>query len=213
MLWLWILGILAALLVWLCLTRVGAQAAFAGSEVQLDVRVGLFRFRVFPGKEKKAKQAPKEKKPKQEKKPEGEKKGLGITSSDVREAVSTLWPPLKRALRRLGRGIRVDPLCLSVTLGGEEDPAGAARLYGELQAAVWTGMPVLEKLLDIPDPGLHIGLDFCAAGTEVEGSAGITLRIGTLLAVAFGVGIPALKWFLRFRKRKKQAQRPQEAAA
>lgn len=209
MLWLWILGILAVLLLWLCLTRVGAQAVFSGGELQVDVRVGLIRFRVFPGKGEKE---PKEEKP--EKKPKKPKKeGPKITFYDVREAAASLWPPLKRALRRIGRGIRINPLRLSVTLGGGEDPASAAQLYGELQAAVWNGMPVLEKLMDIPDPGLHVGVDFETPKTEVEGTVGITIRIGTLLAVAFGVGIPALRWFLRFRKRKKQAQRPQKAAA
>lgn len=215
----WTLGVLAVLLIWLCLTRVGARAVFAGGEVRVDVQVGLIRFRVFPGKEMQASEK-KKKKPKKEKKPkeeeaagEGKKKGPKITLTDVREAVSMLWPPLKRALGRVGRGIRIHPLQLSLTLGGEEDPASTAQLYGELQAAVWNGMPALEKLMDIPDPGIHIGLDFCAAKHEAEGTAGVTIRIGTLLAVAFGVGIPALRWFLRFRKRRKQAQRPQQAAA
>lgn len=208
---LWAAGILAALLVWLCLTRVGAQAAVLDGAVRVDVRVGLFHFRVFPGK-KKAKRENEEEEPEKKEKKSG-KKGPKITFSDVKEAAVTLWPPLRRALRRTRRGIRVKPLILSVTLGGGGDPAGAAQLYGQLQAAVWNGMPVLEKLLDIPEPGIHVGVDFNAPETAVEGSAGLTVRIGTLLAVAFGVGIPALKWFLRFRKRQKQAQRPQKAAA
>lgn len=203
MLWFWILGVLAVLLVWLCLTRVGAQAAFSGGDLQVDVRIGLFRFRVFPGKEKK--EAPERERPEKEKTPG--KKGPKLTFADIREAAAQLWPPLRRALRRTRRGIRIDPMRLSVTLGGEEDPAAAAQLYGELQAAVWSGMPVLEKLLDIPEPGIHVGVDFASARPELEGGVGVTARIGTLLAAALGVGIPALKWFLRFRRR--QARRPQ----
>lgn len=34
-----------------------------------------------------------------------------------------LWPAAQKALRRTRRSIRVDPLRLSVTLGGAEDPA------------------------------------------------------------------------------------------
>ena len=64
MLWLWIPGVLAALILLLCLTRVGAEAAFSedGGAV-VDVRAGLLHIRVFPGKEK----------PEKKKKPEKEK--------------------------------------------------------------------------------------------------------------------------------------------
>ena len=65
-------------------------------------------------------------------------------------------------------------------------------------------MPPLEELLVIPDPHIHIGLDFDAANTRVEGEAGVSIRIGTLLALGFGMGIPALRWFLSYRKQEKQ---------
>ncbi|MFR7893201.1 MAG: hypothetical protein ACLU38_03110 [Dysosmobacter sp.] len=61
-----------------------------------------------------------------------------------------MWPPLKKALRRTRRGMRIDPMDVSVILGGQAEPADAAQLYGELHGAVWTGMPVLEQLLVIP---------------------------------------------------------------
>ena len=62
-------------------------------------------------------------------------------------------------------------------------------------------MPLLEKLLDIRDPYIHTDVDFNAPGIMTEGEVGITLRIGTLLAAGFGMAFPALKWFLRWRKR------------
>ena len=88
-----------------------------------------------------------------------------------------------------------------MTGGGSEDPAAAAELYGYLHAGVWTAMPVLEQLLVIPDPYIHVGIDFDAPRTAVEGELGVSIRIGTLLAVGLGTGIPALRWFLRFRKK------------
>lgn len=205
---LWILGILAALLVLLCLIRVGVQAEMSGGSAAVDVRVFLFHIRVFPGKEKKKKAEKKTEKPAKEK-----KKVPKPTLADIREAAGMLWPPLKRALARTRRGILVKPLVLCVTLGGAEDPAKTAQLYGQLQAAIWNGMPVLEKLLDIRDPSIHVGMDFEAPKTAAEGTVGVTIRIGTLLAVAFGVGIPALRWFLRFRKKQKKAKQPAKAAA
>ena len=87
---------------------------------------------------------------------------------DLQDAARTLWPAAKKALRRTRRGIRVDPLRLSATLGGAEDPAAAAELYGGLHALVWTGMPALEKLVVIRDPGIHLGIDFDAQETRAE---------------------------------------------
>lgn len=213
MLWLWILGILAVLIGLLCWTRVGVHAAF-GDALTLDVKIGLFQFQVLPVKQKRTKKSKKEEKQTAEK-PEKKKPAFPKpTLADIQDAVRTLAPPLKRALGRIGRDIRIDPLRLSLTVGGGEDPAAAAQLYGYLHAGVWTAMPVLEKLMDIPEPAIHIGVDFTAEATAVEGEAGLTARVGTLLAAALGVGVPALRWFLRYRKKQeKPAQAPEHAAA
>ena len=211
---LWILGILAFLLVWLCLTRVGAQVTLSGGSTVVDVKFGLFRFRVFPGKKKpkasKEQDAEKTEKPKKKQ----EKQPLPKPAfSDIKDAVGTLWPPLKRALDRTRRGIRIHPLTVSLILGGADDPAAAAEQYGYLQAAIWTGMPVLEKVLDIPDPRIHTDIDFDALEPLIEGTVGVTARIGTLLGVGLSVAIPALRWFLRFRKKAKETTpAPQPAA-
>ena len=214
MLWLWIVGVLAALIVLLCLTRVGVHAVF-GEETTVDVTVGFFRFRVLPGKEKT--QKPKkeaENPPKEAAEPQKKKSSLRkLTAAEIKDAVRTLVPALKRALRRTRRGIRVRPLRLSLTLGGAEDPAKTAQNYGTLNGAVWTVMPVLEHLLVIPDPRIHVGVDFDTAQTVLEGEAGLSLRIGTLLAVGFGLAVPALKWFLRYRKQAKQQPAPVDAGA
>ena len=206
---LWILGILVLLLLWLCLTRVGAQVTLSGGSTVVDVQFGLFRFRVFPGKKKskpsKEETTEKPEKPKEKK----EKQPLPKpTLTDIRDAVRTLWPPLKRALNRTRRGIRIHPLTVSLILGGADDPAAAAEQYGYLQAAIWTGMPVMEKVLDIPEPNIHTDIDFDAPKPLIEGTVGITARIGTLLGVGLGIVIPALRWFLRFREKAKQQTTP-----
>lgn len=225
MIWFWIL--LALVLVLLCLTRVGVWAAFGKEGVFLDARIGPLRVHILPAKPKKSKKPKTDKKPQKPKAPKEksaeEKRKPNIALEDIRDALHSLLPPLGRALRRLGRGIRIRPLRLSVVLGGREDPAASARLYGELQAAVWTGMPLLERLADIREPYIHTDVDFSADAPAVEGEAGVTLRVGTLLAMGFGVAFPALGWFLRWRKRckirpskpeKKKAEgEPKEPAA
>ena len=214
---LWILGILLALLVLLCLTRVGVHALF-GDALALDAKIGPFRIHILPGKKQDKKREKRAKEPKEAEKSEekAEKKPCFPKPSmaDIREAVSVLWPPLKRALNRTRRGVRIHPMDLCVTLGGQEDPAAAAQLYGEAHAGVWAVMPVLERLLVIPEPHIHIGIDFNASETKVEGELGVTARVGTLLTVGATVAFPALKWFLLYRKKqKKQPPEPKAATA
>ena len=208
---LWILGVLLALIVLLCVTRVGVHAVF-GETLLLDVKIGWFRIHILPLKEphknaeERGKEAEKAKKPEEKatKKPPFPKPSF----ADIRDAASTLWPPLKRALDRTRRGLRIVPLDLSMTLGGSNDPASAAQLYGELNAAVWSAMPVLEQLLVIPSPHIHIGIDFDETRAKLKGEVGVSARIGTLLAVGAIVGFPMLKWILQYKK--KQDKQPPE---
>lgn len=213
---LWILGVLLALIVLLCVTRVGVHAVL-GETLLLDVKIGWFRIHILPAKEPDKKKKDRGKETEKAKKTEEkeEKKPFPKPSfADVRDAVSTLWPPLKRALDRTRRGLRIEPLDLSVTLGGSEDPASAAQLYGELYAAVWSAMPVLERLLVIPSPYIHIGIDFMETKTKLEGEVGVSARVGTLLAVGATIGFPALKWFLQYKKKKeKQPPEPKSEPA
>ena len=205
MLWLWILLAVMLLLALLCRTRVGVWAAFGGETLRLDLCAGPLRIHILPaGSPKPQAEKPEKKRPAEPKKekPEGAPKPrMSIAWEDVKDALQTLLPPLGRALRRARRGVRIKPLRLSLILGGQEDPADSARLYGGLQALVWGGMPHLEALVDIPEPSIHMDVDFTVPETAAEGEIGVTFRIGTLLAMGFSLAVPALKWFLRWRKR------------
>lgn len=215
--WRWILLAVFVLLALLCLTRVGVEAAFGGAGgLRLDIRLGVLRLHVLPGKkrpgqERKPEKA-KKKKPPKETAQKGRKK-LPFEAEDIKDALRTLFPVLRRTLRRVGRGIRLHPFRLSLILGGRADPASAAETYGRVQLVVWNGMPLLERLLDIPEPSIHTGVDFDAAGTAAEGEVGAAFRIGTLLALAFGLIVPALGWLWRFwrRNRARAAKRTEPA--
>ena len=212
MLFIWILGILATLVLLLCLVRVGVRFELHDGAVILDAKIGAFRLGVLPA----PKQKPKRGRESTTKKTAGkgvEKPALPkLTLSDIKELVRVLVSPLKRALNRTWKGIRIHPLQVSVTLGGGEDPASAAELYGYLNAGMWTVMPEAERLINIPDPHIHIGVDFDAQETVIEASVEMTIRIGTLIAAAFTVGIPAIRWFLRYRKKQMAAEQPPKAA-
>ena len=205
----WILGGLAVLIVLLCLTRVGALVVLKDGSATVDVKISVLRIRVYPKKENP------EKEKKEKKNPEGkEKKSFPKPAlEEIKDAVSTLWPPLKKAIGRIRRGIRISPMDVSLTLGGLDDPAKTSELYGYLHSGMWSVMPVLEEGLDIPDPHIHIGIDFNTEKTAVEGNLGITARIRTLLTAGLCVGIPALRWFLKYRKNVKKHTPATQAAA
>ena len=115
----WILGILLLVLLLLCLTRVGVLIRF-GEELTVSARFSFLKFQVLPEKKKppKNEKRPEEVQKKQTQKQEKPKKAFPKpTLSDIRDAWKAMWPPLKKALRRTRRGIRIDPLDVSVILG------------------------------------------------------------------------------------------------
>lgn len=229
MLFLKILAVLALLIALLCLLRLGVRASW-GTETRVTAILGPVRLPLVPkkegktGKEKPKKEKQKKEKPAKEKATKDRQPLPKPGKEDIREALQLLLPALKRALRKLGRGIRIDPLRVSLTLGGKNDPADAAEKFGYLQAAIWSGMPQLERWMHIPDPRIHTDVNFDAEKTEVSGEAAVTLRLGTLFAMGFALLIPALKWFLHYRKRHREddtkektpparAEEPPETAA
>lgn len=210
---LWIIGGILLLLILLLLLRVGVHLRF-GEQLELTVIAGPARIQLLPRPEKteteqKTKQKKKAKgEAQEEKKPAEQREKLSLSFEDVRSALPYLWEGLKRALARTRRRMRIDPLRMSVVFAGE-DPAAVAQTYGWASSAMWTLMPQLERLLKIPDPHIHLGTDFGAARTQIEGEAGITFRIGDLLIIGLGFGIPLLKWL---RKRKKEIEQSVKVA-
>lgn len=174
---LWIIGGILLLLILLLLLRVGVHLRF-GEQLELTVIAGPARIQLLPRPEKteteqKTKQKKKAKgEAQEEKKPAKQREKLSLSFEDVRSALPYLWEGLKRALARTRRRMRIDPLRLSVVFAGE-DPAAVAQTYGWASSAMWTLMPQLERLLKIPDPHIHLGTDFGAARTQIEGEAGI----------------------------------------
>lgn len=219
---LWILGILLALILLVMLIRVGVYISF-GEELRVRAKAGPVTIQIVPKPEKKPK---KKKKPKKEKKkPEKEedkpeekpkeKKSLGLTFEDIRSAVPALFESLKKGLRKTRQRLKIDPMRLSVIFAGD-DPAKVAEMYGWASTAVWTFMPQIERLTRMPDPRIHLDVDYNSRKIAAEGEIGISLQIRDALSIGLAFGIPLLKWLLTFLKNKKArakaAQREQQAA-
>ena len=204
----YILGGILLLLVVVWLLRVGVDIRF-GDELRVAVKIGPAKITVLPQQEKKKK--PKKEKPQKEKKTEKkpaekkEKKKSPFTFSDVRSAVPVLFEALKKALGKIRRRMRIDPLDVCVIFAGD-DPAKVAEMYGWANSAMWTMMPQLERLLQIPDPHIHLGVDYERYDLHAEGRVGVTFRVGDLIVIGLTLAVPVLKWYLGWRKEVKRRE-------
>ena len=200
-----ILGILMAFFL-LSLLRLGVRVEFTGSlaETRVTVIAGPARIQLLP-------------KPAKAKAEGGEKKKkLHLTKEDIKTALPALWECLKNGLRKTRQRLLIDPLHLSASLPGAADPAGAAELYGYVNAGMWTVMPQLERLMRIPDPRLHVEVDFDASELRLTGEVGVTLQIRDLLAIGLAFAKPVLRWYLAMQKRhsaQEKAQAKENGAA
>lgn len=206
---LWILGILLVLLAVALLLRVGVHIRF-GEELHVTAAVGPVRIQLAPPKERKKPEKPKEEKPPKPKKekPEGKRLSQDLTAGDIREALPVLWEALKRGLGRTRQRLRIDPMQLSVCFGGD-DPAQVAELYGLANSAMWLVMPEAERLMRMPDPRIHLEMDFSGAETRLSGQVGLSLQIRDLLAIGLAFAGPALRWYRSFQ----ETRRIRQAAA
>lgn len=204
----YILGGIVLLLLAIWLLRVSVEIAF-GQELRVTAKIGPKKLTLLPKPEKRER-APKKKKkaPAAEKKTEDKgKKKFPFTFEDIRSAAPVVFEALQKALRKIRRRMRVDPLDISITFAGD-DPAKVAEMYGWANTAMWTMMPPLEQLIHIPDPHIHLGVDYNSFRITAEGCVGVRFRIGDLIVIALTLAVPVLKWYMN--RRKKAAPQKEE---
>ncbi|MBQ6973736.1 MAG: hypothetical protein IJQ17_02835 [Oscillospiraceae bacterium] len=186
--------------------RLGVRVQF-GESLAVAVKIGPKSIAIIPKPERKP-QKPKAEKPKQDK-PASAKPGKKTSRAkmefwDIWELVKAVWLSVQRALRATGKRIRIDPLHLTVIFGGD-DPCVVAEMYGAACSGMWSVMPRLEQLAQLPNPEIHLGVDFTADGTRSEGDVGIFFRVGDFFAIGASAAGPLIRWFIRFQGQKKNA--------
>lgn len=205
----YILGGIVLLLLAIWLLRVSVEIAF-GQELRVTAKIGPKKLTLLPKPEKRER-APKKKKkkaPAAEKKTEDKgKKKVPFTFEDIRSAAPVVFEALQKALRKIRCRMRVDPLDISITFAGD-DPAKVAEMYGWANTAMWTMMPPLEQLIHIPNPHIHLGVDYNSFRITAEGRVGVRFRIGDLIVIALTLAVPVLKWYMN--RRKKAAPQKEE---
>lgn len=201
---LWILGILAGLILLLMFLRIGVRIFF-GDELRIVAIAGPVKIQVLPKQEGKEKKPKKERPEKKKKEPTNEKrakKKQSLTFEDITGAIPAVWNAIKGALHHTRLRLRIDPMTLNITFGGEPDQV--AKLYGWGCSAMWTVMPALERLVRMPDPEIHLRMDYDAPKTKVEGEVALSFQIRDLFRIGFAAVWPVLKWGMVFLKAKKK---------
>ena len=207
---LFVLAVLVLILLLLGQVRVGGRAEFNEKGFFLWIRLGRLKLKILPagpkeekiGKPKKPKKEKEPKKPKKEKPPTPLPEKIG----GALEYAQALLPVALEAAKGMWRGLRVDVLELELTAGGS-DPADAAMLYGQANAALGALWHPLTRAFHVKDGTARVKLDFDAPGTTVYGQAALSVKIGTLVWIGLGAGWKALFGALAARKRLKRKRR------
>lgn len=216
-----ILAVAALVLLLIGQIRVGGQAEFNAEGFFLWVRAGKLRIKILPMKPKekkpkelkKKKEPKKQKKPKKPKKPEKEKPPTPLPEKlgGALEYAGELLPVALEAADGMLRGLRVDILRLELT-AGSPDPADAAAVYGQANAALGALWRPLTTAFRVKDGSARVNLDFDAPGMTVYATAGLSIKIGTVVRIGLRAGFKALFGALAARKRLKLKRQQRKAA-
>ncbi|MCR5826538.1 MAG: DUF2953 domain-containing protein [Oscillospiraceae bacterium] len=209
------LNIIGGILVFFLLVsllRVGVVVTYAQT-LRVRLRIGVLQLTVWPRARKQAAQSAQTEDAKPQAKPKTKRRALPKPGLDeLLTLIDTAFNALGATLRRACKRVCVDPLELTVVFGGG-DPARLAMLYGMANTLMFSLMPRAEETFHIPDPSLHLRLDFERENSEATGTLGLSARICDLLAIALTLIVPMGKWYLRFRRTHRHAQAASAQAA
>lgn len=203
-----VLAVIALVLFLIGQVRVGGRAEFNAQGFFLWIRLGRFHIKILPMKPR-AEKPPKEpKKPPKPQKPKKEREPVPLPEriGGALEYAQALLPVGLEAAGGMLRGLRMDTLELELT-AGSPDPADAAMLYGEANAALGALWFPLTKAFKVKDGRARVKLDFDAPGITVYGAAALSIKIGTVVWIGLRAGFKALFGALAVRKRLKLKRR------
>jgi hypothetical protein len=115
------------------------------------------------------------------------------------------------AAEGLWRGFAIDTLELELT-AGSSDPADAAMLYGNANAALGALWIPLTRAFHVKDGTARVKLDFDAPGITVYALASFSLKLGRVVWVGLRAGVKALIGALAARRRLKLKRQQRKAA-
>ena len=187
-----VLIIVIAALVLLSLVRIGGEAYYDQEGLKAWLKVGPWKFLLYPG-EKKKKQKKDVKKP---------RKSLGGTFQEFRE----MLPYLLEAVGQLKRKIRIDRIVLDVTVAAA-DPAFTAIAFGGANAFLGMIWPAIENNFNVKDRSITTQADFDGDQSRIRADAVFTMTIGQLVVFGCKYGLGGLVKYQKMRKAKTEERK------
>ena len=175
-----IIGILVAIIALIMIIPIGADIGYEDGELRVSAKAAGILLQLIPKPPKD------ETKPKKEKKPK-EKKPLNFS----KEEIFSLVKKVLNKFGRFGRKFRVERFLLHYVAGGK-DPYDVASTFGYVNAALSSLAPFCAKRFDVKDCSVRTDVDFSLEKTKIDFGICVTLRIGAIFALAFGVVFAAL---------------------
>ena len=193
-----ILGILALIVIIICLVPVGADISFIDDKLKISLKIDGFLIRVFPKKKKepnKNKTPPKEKtkednKPKKDK----QKKKKELKLYFRKEEIFNLLKRITYKFRRFNNSFRADKFVLHYIAGGR-DPYRVAMKFAYVNAFISAVLPVSDKKYKCRNLDVKTDIDFTADWSLINFDCAIVIRIGAFPILAFGI-INSTVWML-----------------
>lgn len=190
--------LLILLVLWMIsLVRVGGVTEYSEEGTVVKLRVGLFRFMLYPVKEKKEKPKREKKRATKPKEPPVEEAVTEKTGGTL-SLIRSFLPLVCEAAGRLRRKIRIDELVLHLTWA-TADPAMTAMGFGAGNAALGMIWPLLDHNFNIRKRDVGVAADFDRTEPILYLRAAFSMTIGQ--GVAFGLiyGIKALSIYIQNR--------------
>lgn len=177
-----VLGVLALLVAALLALRVGVLVGYDRGAPWARLCLGPARITLWPRKPKRPKRKKRPKRPQTGQKQKAAKPRPKLTPALVRAMLG----PIRAALARLRRAVRIDTVALRL-IWAEEDPADAAIHYGRLWAVLEGAMALLRANVTVRDDDLALTIDFTRERPEL-----VSLRFGASAALGRLIGIAVL---------------------
>ena len=189
-----ILCVILLLLGLVLFTPIWARVSRDEEGLRVWLKIGPAKIPLYPEKlqEEALEAPPQEKKEKKPKPGKTAKKRKKLTMEQILYLLEGAPPILGRALRRTGRRIRICPLMVHVLVSAA-DPADTGLLYGKLQAALTTLLPMLHRRIHIAEQDIRLYPDFEGLGTDWRLDVGVSLRLWDALAAGLGAAGDGLR--------------------
>lgn len=189
--------------------RVGVDGQYREEGLQVWIRLGSVRLKVYPTKPKPEGKPKPKPKPKKKEQPKQEK-GKKLTLEDILELARQFVPLALEAAGCFWSKLVVDKLDIRIVVGSN-DPADAALLYGQLHGALGAVWQPLTQAFHVKEGRGRVEIDFNSSSITLYFHGALSLKLGQILWLAIHFGVKALVRFLRFSKVQKANKQARKA--